>query len=367
MKAAVLDQVGGRYEVRNVHLATPIGREVVVDIKASGLCHSDEHIRSNDFGFPMPTVLGHEIAGVVTEIGPEVTELEVGDHVTGSLIAFCGHCDQCLKGAPYRCLNQATATARGADEPPRLTSDDGEEITQFMGLAGFAEQALSHEHNLVKINKEIPFDRACLLGCGVVTGMGTAINTAGVKPGDFVAVFGAGGVGLNGIQGAKTAGARRIIAIDLQPEKLELAKKFGATHTINPKEEDVIEKVQEFTDGYGVHHAFEMIGVLATMNQAFEVLGMDGTAYVVGMQKPEDTIDLNLYHDVLMKRKTVKGVFMGSTNPRIDIPMYADLYVQGRLNLDDLVSKHIKLEDINEAYEELEKGGKVARAVITFD
>lgn len=367
MKAAVLDHVGGKYEIRNVTLASPIGREVVVDIKASGLCHSDEHIRTNDFGFPMPTVLGHEIAGIVTEVGPDVKELQVGDHVTGCLVAFCGHCDQCLQGAPFRCLNQLTTTARAEDEPARITSEDGEAITQFMGLGGFAEKALSHEHNLVKINKEIPFDRACLLGCGVITGIGTALNTAGVRPGDYVAVFGAGGVGLNGIQGARIAGARRIIAIDLQPEKLELAKKFGATDVINPAEEDVLERVQEITDGYGVHHAFEMIGVLATMRQAFDILGMDGTAYVVGMQKPDDTLDLNLYHEVLMQRKAVKGVFMGSTNPRIDIPMYADLYVQGRLNLDDLVSKHIKLEDINEAYEELNAGGKVARAVITFD
>lgn len=367
MKAAVLDRVGGKYEIRNVKLDSPKGREVLVDIKASGLCHSDEHIRMNDFGFPMPTVLGHEIAGVVTEVGPDVQELAIGDHVSGCLVAFCGHCDECMKGAQFRCHNQLTHTMRHPEDTPRITSEDGSPITQFMGLAGFAEQALSHEHNLVKINKEIPFDRACLLGCGVITGVGTAINTAGVRPGDFVAVFGAGGVGLNGIQGARIAGARRIIAIDLQPDKLELAKKFGATDTINPREEDVLERVQEITEGYGVHHAFEMIGVLTTMRQAFDILAKDGTAYVVGMQKPEDTLDINLYHEVLMQRKSVKGVFMGSTNPRIDIPMYADLYMQGRLNLDDLVSKHIKLEDINEAYAELETGGKVARAVITFD
>jgi S-(hydroxymethyl)glutathione dehydrogenase / alcohol dehydrogenase len=366
MKAAVLDKVGGKYEIRDVELDAPKGREVLVDVKASGLCHSDEHIRSHDFGFPMPTVLGHEIAGIVREIGPDVTSLAVGDHVAGSLVSFCGNCDQCMQGAPFRCLNQNTSTARGVDETQRITAGDGTPITQFMGLAGFAEQALSHENNLVKINKEIPFDRACLLGCGVVTGIGTAINTAGVRPGDYVAVFGCGGVGLNGVQGARIAGARRIIAIDLQPEKLELAKKFGATDTINPKDEDVVERVLEITGGYGVHHAFEMIGVLATMKQAFEILGMDGTAYVVGMQQPDSTLDLTLFGDVLMKRKSVKGVFMGSTNPQIDIPMYADLYVQGRLNLDDLVSKRIGLDEINEAYQELE-GGKVARAVITFD
>lgn len=366
MKAAVLDQVGARYDIREVCLDEPKGREVLVDIKASGLCHSDEHIRTHDFGFPMPTVLGHEIAGVVRQVGPAVTGLAVGDHVTGCLIGYCGHCDECLKGAPFRCLNQLTATAREPEDEPRITAVDGSPITQFMGLAGFAEQALSHEHNLVAINKDIPFDRACLLGCGVATGLGTAINTAGVGVGDYVAVFGCGGVGLNGIQGARIAGARKIIGIDLQPEKLEMAKTFGATDVINPREEDLVERVLEITSGYGVHHAFEMIGVLQTMKQAVEILGMDGTAYVVGMQQPESRLDLELYHDVLMRRKAVKGVFMGSTNPHIDIPAYADLYVQGRLNLDDLVSKHIRLEEINEAYKELE-GGKVARAVITFD
>lgn len=366
MRAAVLDQVGGRYEIRDITIADPIGREVLVDVKASGLCHSDEHIRENDFGFPMPTVLGHEVAGIVTAVGPDVTELDVGDHVSGCLINYCGHCDECLKGAPFRCLNQLMSTARTAEEPPRLTTAEGEPITQFSSLSGFAEQVLSHEHNMVKINKDIPFEVACLLGCGVITGMGTAINTAGVRVGDYVAVFGCGGVGLNGIQGAKIAGARKIIGIDLQPSKLELAKKFGATDVINPKEEDLVERVMEITSGYGVHHAFEMIGLLPTLEQAMSILGMDGTAYVVGMQKPENRLSVELFHDLLMKRKAVKGVYMGSTNSHIDIPIYADMYTQGRLNLDDLVSKRIKLEDINEAYEEL-AGGQVARAVITFD
>lgn len=365
MKAAVLNAVDERYEVRDVEIDDPIGREVLVDVKASGLCHSDEHIRTNDFGFPMPTVLGHEVAGVVRAVGPDVTELAVGDHVAGCLIAYCGHCDQCLRGAPYRCLNQATANERTADQPARLTLD-GTPVTQFQGLSGFAEQVLSHERQMVKINRDIPFDRACLLGCGVVTGMGTAINTAQVRVGDFVAVFGCGGVGLNGIQGAKVAGARKIIGIDLQPAKLELATTFGATDVINPKEEDLVERIMEITSGYGVHHAFEMIGLLPTLEQAVSILGMDGTAYVVGMQKPSNRLSIELFHDLLMKRKAVQGVYMGSTNPHIDIPTYADMYVQGRVNLDDLVSKRIGLEQINETYAELE-GGQVARAVITFD
>lgn len=366
MKAAVLDEVGAKYEIREIQIDSPIGREILVDVKASGLCHSDEHIRENDFGFPMPTVLGHELAGVVREIGPDVTEFSVGDHVTGCLVAFCGHCDQCVMGAPFRCENQETVGVRQADEAPRMSTMDGTPITQFQGLGGFAEQSLVHENQLVQVNKEIPFDRACLLGCGVITGAGTAINTASVRVGDYVAVFGCGGVGLNGIQGAAIAGARKVIGIDLQPGKLELAKKFGATDVINPAEEDLNERILEITNGYGVHHAFEMIGLLPTMKQAFSILGKDGTAYVIGMQKPGTTLDIELFNDVLMNRKAVKGVYMGSSNPRIDIPLYADLYVQGRLNLDDLVSKRIKLEDINETYAEL-GGGQVARAVITFD
>ena len=366
MKAAVLDEVGARYEVRDVQIDSPIGREVLIDVKASGLCHSDEHIRANDFGFPMPTILGHKIAGIVREVGDYVTEFEVGDHVVGCLVAFCGHCDQCIQGAPFRCLNQDTAGIRQPDEPARLSTPDGTPITQFQGLAGFAEQALVHENQLVAVNKQIPFDRACLLGCGVITGVGTAVNTAGVRVGDYVAVFGAGGVGLNGVQGAAIAGARKVIAIDLQPSKLELAKKFSATDVINPAEENLEERIREITYGHGVDHAFEMIGILPTMKQAFSILAKDGTAYVIGMQKPGTTLNLELFNDVLMNRKAVKGVYMGSTNPRLDIALYADLYTQGRLNLDDLVSKHIDLEAINETYAELE-GGQVARAVITFD
>ncbi len=364
MQAAVLDQVGGQFEVRDVRIDEPDNLEVLIDVKASGLCHSDDHIRSHDFGFPMPMVLGHELAGVVRAVGKDVTQFAPGDHVTGCPVLYCGRCQECRQGAPFRCLDKDYTIRAGGR--PRLSTEAGAPIEQFEGLSAFAQQVLVHENQIVKINTSIPFDRACLLGCGVATGIGSVIHAARVQPGEFVAIIGCGGVGLNGVQGAKIAGARKIIAIDIQPEKLALATKFGATAVINSRDEDVAARVLEITEGRGVQHAFEMIGLLPTMRQAVEILGVGGTAYVVGMQQPDAQLPLDLFADVLMQQKGVRGVDMGSTNPQVDIPYYADLYVQGRLNLDDLVSRRIDLSEINEGYEEL-ASGKIARTVITFD
>ncbi|MEB4615755.1 Zn-dependent alcohol dehydrogenase [Leucobacter sp. M11] len=364
MKAALLTRIGDPIEIAEVELAEPIGREVLVTVKASGLCHSDLHIVENDYGFPMPALLGHEISGIVTAVGPDVSTLSVGDHVVGSLISHCGVCKQCLSGAPYRCEDTATVQ-RTPDQPPRITRD-GQPVLQLADLGGFAEQALVHENNLVSINKSVPFDRAALLGCGVITGAGAAINSARVRVGDTVAVIGCGGVGLNTVQGAALSGARRVIAIDLQPSKLELAKKFGATDVINPSEENLVERIREITGEPGVDHAFEVIGLTQTAQQAIDITTVGGTAYMVGMQKPEAKIEIEGMTDLLYGQKTVMGVFMGSTLALRDIPMYADLYQQGRFNLDDLVSRQIRLEDINEGYAEL-KQGQVARSVIVFD
>lgn len=365
MKAAVLNAVGQDFRIQDVELAEPIGREVVIEVKACGLCHSDSHIQENDFGFPMPTVLGHEISGVVTAVGPEAADLAVGDHVVGCLISNCGHCTRCTTGRPWQC-ERREEVQRTADQPPRI-SRDGEAVTQFSELSGFAEYVLTHENNAVKVNEEIPFEKACLLGCGVVTGAGAVINTAGCRVGDTVAVIGCGGVGLNAVQGARIAGARRIIAIDLQPEKLEIAKQFGATDVINPAEtEDVVARVREITGTDGVDHAFEVIGLKPTAEQAVSILGTGGGAYLIGMIKPGTRLDVDPFTDILLMQRKIQGVYMGSTNSHRDIPLYADLYQQGRLNLDDLVSKTIALEEINEGYEDL-KSGKIARSVIVFD
>lgn len=232
MKAAVLNSNNGKFDIEEIQIDKPQAREVLVEVKASGLCHSDLHFAENDYGVPLPAVLGHELAGIVKEIGPDVSEFKVGDHVVASLVQFCGHCLACLSGRTYQCRHPEE-TLRRPDERPRL-SRDGKPVTQVFGTAAFAEYALVHEHQLVKIPEAMPFPQAAILGCGTVTGAGAAINTAAVKPGDSVVVIGVGGVGLNVISGAKLAGAEHIIAVDTQPQKESIARKFGATDFVNP-------------------------------------------------------------------------------------------------------------------------------------
>ncbi|MCS4276909.1 S-(hydroxymethyl)glutathione dehydrogenase/alcohol dehydrogenase [Mycetocola sp. BIGb0189] len=363
MKAAIIEAVGQPFVIRDVDIAEPIGREVTVQVKASGLCHSDLHVAENDFGYPLPGLLGHEISGIVAKIGPDVTEFAVGDHVVACLVGHCGTCEACRAGRSYECFNP-TFVQRTPDQEPRY-SLDGQPVFGFMDIGGFAEQVLVHENNLVTVNEDIPFDKAALLGCGVVTGAGAAINSAAVRVGDTVAVIGCGGVGLSAVQGAAIAGARRVIAIDLQPAKLELAKRFGATHVVNTADGDVVEQVKALTGGRGVKHSFEVIGLKATAMQAYDILAVGGTAYLIGMQKPGTILEIDPITSMLPMQKGLRGVVMGSTNFKHDVPMFADFYTQGRFNLDDLVSQTIALEDINEGYAELKKG-VVARSVIVF-
>ncbi|MFV0434031.1 MAG: Zn-dependent alcohol dehydrogenase [Leucobacter sp.] len=361
MRAAVVRAPGAGFEVVDLALAAPGPHEIVVDVKASGLCHSDLSIAQHGLGFPMPALLGHEVAGVVAEVGAEVSTVKPGDRVVICMVAGCGGCDECRSARPYRCQRVATLE-REPGEQPRL-SLDGEGITQFMGVGGFAERVLVHQNLAIPIPNDISFDVACLLGCGVVTGAGAAINTAQIRPGDTVAVIGCGGVGLNTIQGAALAGASRVIAVDLQQAKLELAKRFGATDVVNAGDGDAVQAVRDLTGG-GATHAFEVIGMQATAEQAVRMLRVGGTALLIGVQKPGNKLDLDLFGDIILPQRRIVGVSMGSTNPHIDIPMFADLYLQGRFNLDDLVSERIALDEIDRGYEML-AGGAVARAVVT--
>jgi S-(hydroxymethyl)glutathione dehydrogenase/alcohol dehydrogenase len=359
MKALVLNAVGRGFELEDVDIAAPIGREVLVEVRASGLCHTDLTIANHDV-FPTPSVLGHEVAGVVAAVGPEVTELRVGDHIVGSLAQACGTCARCLSGRPFQCLRPG-ATVRRGGETPRL-SRKGAALHQGFGLGGFAERLLVHENQLVVVPEALPFAQAALLGCGVVTGAGAVLNTANVSAGDSVVIIGAGGVGLNAISGARIAGASRIVVIDVQERRLEAARRFGATDVIDSTKTKPVGAVRDLLPG-GADHVFDFVGLKAVSEQGLEMLGVGGGLYLVGLARPDIDIALNIM-GAIAGQKRVQGVNYGSTNFKRDIPMYAALYLQGRMNLDDLVSKQIALREVNDGYAAL-KDGALNRVVVT--
>ena len=363
MKAAVLNAIPGQLEIEDVAIDSPGPREVLVRTAAAGLCHSDLHFMEGKYPHPCPAVLGHESAGVVEAVGTDVRYVQPGDHVITCLSAFCGYCEQCISGHLSLCENKNTDLVRGKDQPPRL-SRDGEKINTFLHLSSFAEQMLVHEHALVKIDKEMPLDKAALIGCGVTTGMGAVFRTAKVEPGSTVAVIGCGGIGLSAIQGARITGANKIIAVDMLSSKLELAQSLGATHVVNASDGDAVEQVKELTDGKGVHNSFEAVGMKATAEQAFNMLRGGGQATVIGMIPVGTTVEL---HGVeFLSERTMTGSNMGSNQFRTDMPRFVDMYLDGRLKLDEMVSKIIRLDDINDGFAEM-KTGAVARSVIAFD
>lgn len=360
MKAAIFREVNQPMEIEEVQVSKPGPREVLIRTSAAGVCHSDMHFFNGTYPGQLPMILGHESAGIVEQVGSDVHYVKPGDHVITCLSVFCGHCEHCLTGRMSLC--QEPETKRDTKGEQRV-SDNGKPLQQFANLGSFAEMMLVHEHAVAKIREDMPMDRAALIGCGVTTGVGAVIHTAKVEPGATVAVIGCGGIGLSCINGAAIAGASRIIAIDMVPSKLDLARKFGATDTINGRENDPIEAVKELTGG-GVHYAFEAIGLKQTAEQAFGMLRNGGTATVIGMIPPGDMVTLH-GPDFLMEKK-IQGSFMGSNRFRVDMPRFVDFYMQGRLHLDDLVSAHIKLKDVNEAMQQLETG-EIARNVIMFD
>jgi S-(hydroxymethyl)glutathione dehydrogenase / alcohol dehydrogenase len=361
MKAAVFHGPNHPLSIEDVEIDKPREREVLVRTVASGVCHSDLHFVDGFYPFPAPAVMGHEAAGVVEQVGRDVTYIQPGDHVIACLSVFCGYCEDCMSGHPNRCTNQK-ATQRAKDEPSRL-SQKGAPVKQFANLSTYAEQILVHENALVKITKEMPLDRAALIGCGVTTGVGAVLNTARIEPGSTVAVFGCGGVGLAAIQGARIAGARRIIAVDKFPSKLELAKKLGATDGVDTSQVDAVKAIRELTNG-GVDYAFEAVGLKVLAEQCFEAIKNGGTATIIGMVPVGQKVAIN--GAKLLTERKLQGSNMGSNRFRIDMPRYVDYYLQGRLNLDDMISKRGKLEDVNTAFEAMKKG-EVARTVLMFD
>lgn len=360
MKAAVLRELNKPMEIEEVEISKPGPREVLVRPVAVGVCHSDLHFVSGAYPSLMPTILGHESAGIVEEVGSDVNYVKKGDHVITCLSAFCGHCDKCLTGRMALC--SSPEVSRAADEPPRLSQND-KPVHQFLNLSSFAELMLIHEHALVKIREDMPMDRAALIGCSTTTGVGAIFHTAKVEPGSSVAVIGCGGVGLAAINGAAIAGAGQIIAIDMVDSKLEIAKVLGATHTINARDKDAVGEVREITHG-GCDYSFEAIGLKATAEQAFKMLCSGGTATVIGMI-PVGTM-VEIHGPELLSEKKLQGSNMGSNHFRVDMPRFVDFYLSGKLHLDEIISKHIRLAEVNDALDAL-KTGQDSRHIIMFD
>ncbi|GMG90534.1 alcohol dehydrogenase [Cupriavidus sp. TKC] len=361
MKAAVLYQPKTPFVIEDVAIGKPGPREVLVRVAAVGVCHSDLHFVDGILPFPLPAVLGHEAAGIVEQVGSEVRTVKPGDHVISCLSAYCGHCDHCLTGRLSLCVSPETR--RGEEDEPRLRAPGGKPMTQYMNLSGFAEQMLIHEHALVAIRHDMPLDRAALIGCGVMTGVGAVMHTAKVQPGETVAVIGCGGIGLSAINGAALAGAGRIIAIDRLSGKLEMARTFGATDVIDASSADVVAAVRELTGG-GVHHALEAIGLKQTVEQAFSMLRRGGTATVIGIVPPGVEIGIKGFE--LLEEKRLQGSRMGSNRFPVDMPRLVDFYMSGKLKLDEMISRRLPLERINEAFDDLRRGA-VARSVLMLD
>jgi Zn-dependent alcohol dehydrogenase len=355
MRAAVLYQPGEALRVEEVELGAPRAGEVRVRVAAAGVCHSDYHYMRGDLVGNLPVVLGHEGAGVVEEVGPGVTSVKPGDHVVLLWRTSCGRCEFCSRGRPALCPvdSPVRASGRMPDGTSRLSSG-GAEIRHFLGVSCFAEQTVCQERSVLRMPEDVPLPIGAVAGCAVMTGVGAVVNTAGVEPGTSVLVVGAGGVGLCAVMGAVLASASRIVAVDVNPARLEMATSFGATDVVDASREDVVQAVRELTGG-GVDYAFEAIGLPTTVVQAVGALRQGGTAVAIGLaptgsKAPIDVVDL------VRTEKTLKGSIYGSTRPQTDFPRLFDLYRRGRLPLDRLVTKQWPLEQINEAYAALIAG-----------
>jgi S-(hydroxymethyl)glutathione dehydrogenase / alcohol dehydrogenase len=360
MKAAVLHAPNQPLTIEEVSLTKPGPREVLLRTAFAGLCHSDLHFIDGLYPHPTPCVLGHESAAVVEAVGDAVTYVKPGDHVITCLSVFCGVCPQCVTGHPNLCENTEVKLPPGVSR--RLSWKGGELMNQFLNLSSFAEQMLVHENAIVKIDPDIPLDRAALVGCGVMTGVGAVFNAAKVEPGSTVAVIGCGGVGLSAVNGAALAGAERIIAIDTVASKLELARELGATDTLNASNADPVKAVREMTGG-GVHYSFEALGTKTTAEQSFQMLRGGGTATIIGMVPLGVKIELHGY-DFLRDRK-LQGTSMGGNRFRVDMPRLLSLWRQGRLKLDHLISGRLRLDQINDGFAALKSGAPV-RQLIDF-
>jgi S-(hydroxymethyl)glutathione dehydrogenase/alcohol dehydrogenase len=363
IKAAVLYEANTPLVVETLDLDDPKEGEVLVRLASAGVCHSDYHVMKGEWKTPLPMVLGHEAAGVVERVGPGVTLSRPGDHVILNFRPNCGWCRYCTVGRPVLCNGADTDRWMMFDGTPRLHRG-GHDVYHFARTASFAEYAVVPQSGAVPVRKDMPLDKACLIGCSVMTGVGSVINTARVEPGSSVMVIGCGGVGLNVIQGARLAGAARIIAVDVLENKLAYAREFGATDIIDASHGDTATRVRDMTDG-GVDYAFEAIGNSRTILQAYESTCRGGVTTVVGMAAEDDAVTINAL-SIPRTEKTIMGSYYGSARPWVDLPRMVDLYMSGQIQVDALISRTYPLDDINIAYDALGKG-EVARSILLYD
>lgn len=360
MKAAVLHAAHTPLTIEDVSIAKPKRREVVIRTAFAGLCHSDMNFIEGVYPVPMPCIPGHESAGIVEAVGEDVTYVKPGDHVVTCLSVFCGECAQCNTGHPNLCENTEVKLVPGAAR--RLSWKNGEVVNQIFNLSSFAELMLVHEHAIVKIDRDIPLDRATLVGCGVLTGVMSVFNAARVEPGSTVAVIGCGGIGLSAVNGAALAGASRIVAIDTLQAKLDKAVEMGATDTINASNADAVEQVMALLPG-GVQYSFEATGSKKTAEQSFRMLRPGGLATIIGLIPFGEKIEL---HGADFTRdRRIQGTSMGGNRFRVDMPRLLLMWQQGRLKLDLLLSGRIRLDQINEGFAALKTGSPV-RQLIDF-
>ncbi len=375
-KAAVLHQIGGHtrpytkskpLKIEELTLGEPGKQEVIVQIKAAGLCHSDLSVIDGNRPRQTPMVLGHEAAGVIVKLGEDVQGFELGDHVVFAFLPSCGHCEYCVSGRAALCNPGAKANNDGVllNGTRKITNKQGEQYYHHLGVSGFSEYAIASIYSLVKIDKSYPFEIAALFGCAVMTGVGAVVHTAKIQAGESVLVVGLGGVGLSAILGAKATGASKIIAADISDSKLAVAKHFGATHTINSAKENALEELKTTITCSGVDKSVEFAGAMPALDFAFNATKKGGTTVTGALPHPEARLSLNPL-TLVGQEKTLKGCYLGSCVPSIDIPNFLELYKNGSLPVNQLITHRLKLEDINEGFERL-ANGEAIRQVIIFD
>ena len=372
IKAAVLNAMDAKppfaeslpLSIEAIDLAPPGPGEILVKIAAAGLCHSDLSVINGHRPRPMPMALGHEAAGIVEDLGEGVTDLQRGDHVVLVFVPSCGHCEPCAEGRPALCEPGAAANGAGTLlSGARRLSRNGQQIHHHMGCSAFAEYATVSRRSVVKIDRELPLDEAALFGCAVLTGVGAVVNTAQVRAASSVAIVGLGGVGLAALLGANAAGARQIVAVDLSDEKLGLAKALGATHTFNAGSPNCKDEIRQASGG-GVAFAFEFAGSVRALELAYGITRRGGMTVTAGLPPPSATFSLPPVN-LVAEERTVKGSYIGTCVPSRDIPRYIDLYRQGKLAVNRLMSGRLKLEEINRGFDLLNEG-KAVRQVVVF-